>query len=309
MHRLIAGILSAALALAPASAGQMSLLGAGAPVAAAGYVGPLDVAGYTGAAAYWGLRCSKSSYTGNVAEIWDAATGVTTRTLLTCSSGGILNETVNTLATTCASGCVVGTIYDQTAGSFGNLNTSVSATLRPSLVRSGVGFGSVPVVHCDSTIGAITTSANSPAFTQPFTISQVMRTTAAFSATSDSFSSANAVQVQSSSANTWLYFAGTVQNFTLNDTLWGASAFVFNGASSTSNVSNSTNNPSATPSSAVNAGSNSFDTANTVGICARTSGGLNFEGYVFETILVSGSVSGANQAALISNQRAYGGGF
>jgi hypothetical protein len=127
----------------------------------------------------------------------------------------------------------------------------------------------------------------------------------------DSFSSGDNSQLQTVSANTWLYYAGTVQNFTLNDSLWGAAQFVFNGASSTSNVSNSTNNPSGTPSGAVNVGALDFDTGRTVGICGRTSvgQGLPFDGYIFETILVSGAVSSANQTTQINNQRAYGGGF
>lgn len=289
--------------------GGLQFPGPGTAHSAGGYVGPLDVTGYTGAAAYWGLRCSTSAYTGNVAEIWDAPTGVTTRTLLTCSSGGVLTETVNSLATTCASLCIVGTLYDQVGGSFGDLNTSGSATSRPALARSGVGFGSVPVVQCNGT-AALTTTANSPAFTQPFTVSHVMKGNT-FGTNGDSFSSGNSIQVQTASANTWLFFAGTVQNFTLNDTLWGAGALVFNGASSTSNVSNSTNNSSATPSGSVNVGANNFDTGSTVGICGRTpvGNGLLFDGYVFETILVSGAVSGANQTTLINNQRAYGGGF
>src|SRR4051812_36677853 len=112
--------LAALLGASAASATSMTLTGAGkAPGAPPAYTGPLDVAGYTSAYAYYGFRCSKSSYTGNVALIRNAATPTTT-TQLTCSSGGVINETINSLATTCASSCLVTTLTDQ-VGSGGDM--------------------------------------------------------------------------------------------------------------------------------------------------------------------------------------------
>jgi hypothetical protein len=73
---------------------QMTMTGAGCGGARCGgapsYTGPLDVLSTNVWAAY-STRCAKSSYTGDVVDVWDAATGITTETLITCSSGGTQN--------------------------------------------------------------------------------------------------------------------------------------------------------------------------------------------------------------------------
>src|SRR6185312_8922435 len=123
--------------------GQTNILGGGlygdAKVAGTGYTGPLDVIG--SAKLIVSVRCASTSYTGNVMDVWDSATGSTTETLITCSSGGVLNtSSPSALATTCASGCNVKTWYDQSgqtncSGSTACNFTQATNANRPALLN------------------------------------------------------------------------------------------------------------------------------------------------------------------------------
>jgi len=74
------------------------------------YQGPGDIFSW---AAWGGFRCYSNAYSGNVADVWDTATGNTTETLITCSPGGTLNQTIHALSVTCAVSCSVKELYDQ----------------------------------------------------------------------------------------------------------------------------------------------------------------------------------------------------
>ena len=86
---------------------------------------------------FWGIQPVSKTYHGNVLDIWDAATGSTTETILTASPGGFLNETVNPLATTCAISCRVKEAYDQ-VGTTHMLQSNNA--LRPNFLTTGCGF-------------------------------------------------------------------------------------------------------------------------------------------------------------------------
>lgn len=135
---------------------------------AASYVGPGDVV--SGAVLWWGLRCYNNAYSGNVADVYaplDAS-----HTLLTCSAGGVINQTLQSLATTCATSCTVKTLYDQTGNGY-TLSNSTSAA-RPKLVLNAVGanpamqFVSASDLHL--TTGSFSQS-------QPYTYSVVANST------------------------------------------------------------------------------------------------------------------------------------
>ena len=94
----------------------------------AAYTGIGDIAGLSSnnPIAWWGLRCFSSTTSGTIADITDSATGNTTGTRLQCAAGGIVTAVVSasactfvtgfacsTLATTCAVGCNVRELYDQ----------------------------------------------------------------------------------------------------------------------------------------------------------------------------------------------------
>jgi hypothetical protein len=100
----------------------------------ASYVGPGDVIG--SAKAWYGTRCYQSAYTGNMLDIWDSATGSTTETLLTCSAGNVINQTVNALSVTCAVACDVKEAYDMSGN---GLNaTQATNSQRPTFTQNFV---------------------------------------------------------------------------------------------------------------------------------------------------------------------------
>lgn len=150
-------------------------------VASAAYSGPGNIV--TGAAAWWGLRCYNSAYAGNVADVWDSATGSITETLITCSSGGIINTGSPTaLATTCASGCVVKTLYDQSGalscgGAACDL-TQATNSKRPAYIAST--FGGKPGLNFVGANAQVLANATGFSFSEPFTVSIVLETNGDF---------------------------------------------------------------------------------------------------------------------------------
>lgn len=163
------------------------------------YTGPGDVV--SSATAWWGLRCYNSAYSGNVAAVWDAATGSTIETLLTCSAGGTINQTINPLSTTCAIACVVATLYDQSGG--GNDIAQSTNSLRPVFTQSCI--GSKPCMTF-STSKMATTGTFS--LNQPFTYSSVAETSST-SSQSIIIDSGTQVQMGFNSSGAEIY-AGTV---------------------------------------------------------------------------------------------------
>lgn len=112
-HLLMLGwalLFAGSVCLAQAPQAQMLQLGVGVPrvTVAPGYAGPGDVVTL---ARYWGLRCYTTAYTGSVADVFAPAD--VTHTLLTCSTGGVINETIQALSVTCAVSCTVKTLFDQ----------------------------------------------------------------------------------------------------------------------------------------------------------------------------------------------------
>jgi hypothetical protein len=109
-----------------------------------GYQGPGDIFSYT---LWGGLRCYNNAYSGNVADVFDTATQMT-ETLLTCSQGGVINQTINPLSTTCAVSCSVKTLYDQSgANSCGGIAcvfvTAASVSTWPVLLRNTPNSGNL----------------------------------------------------------------------------------------------------------------------------------------------------------------------
>lgn len=316
MRFVIAALAWLALTIgAVAQVGQAPSPGQLKPAAAASYTGPLDVAGYTSAYAYWGLRCASTSYTGNVADIWDSATGSTTETLLTCSSGGVLNETINSLATTCAVSCKVKILYNQAGTGSGRDMNWPSLAQAPILIRSGVGLGAVPSMFFDpaGAAGYAISTSNATTQAQAITISAVARGNT-FAFASDIFSDGNfGFQLQYNAANSLLMYNGTSQSFASStaDGSWSSIQAVYNAGSSSMNASNSSINSSCTPTAAGGSvGTAGIANTNKLTLAAGSdTGAISMNGYIFEVIVIAGSVSAGNQATQCANQRAYGGGF
>lgn len=112
----LAALLWCALVPALAQLGTVGVGGGGFGGGAAAYTGPIDING--AAYAFWSTRCGAAAYSGNIVEVWDSATGSTTQTILGCDgAGNIVVKSGSALATTCASGCRVKTLYDQSGSS------------------------------------------------------------------------------------------------------------------------------------------------------------------------------------------------
>lgn len=137
-----------------------------------GYTGPIDINGT--AYAFWSTRCGATAYTGNVADVWDTATGVTLETLITCSSGGVINTGSPTaLATTCAVSCSVKTLYDQSGSN--KCTTACDLTVNTAIPTLTISCQNGKL--CYNFSDASTTCMSSPSVAatqaQPLTVSIV----------------------------------------------------------------------------------------------------------------------------------------
>ncbi len=141
----------------------------------AAYVGAGDVVG--SAAGYWSIyRCYNTAYSGNVADVYAPADA--SHTLITCSSGGVVNETLQPLATTCASSCTAKTVYDQSganncSGSVPCDITNATAANRPTVTLNCE--GTKPCMH--SAGSAILQTAATLTVAQPYTVMTAARRT------------------------------------------------------------------------------------------------------------------------------------
>lgn len=299
--------LSWVLSAAPADAqfiGGLGTAGFVAPLVSASYVGPLDLAGLPAVVVAYSLRCTSTNYTGNVADIWDSATGNTTETLLTCSAGGTINETVNALATTCASGCKVKTLYDQSgqnkcSAAACNLAQATNSK-RPTISTNCV--NGHPCFQCSGATVVMSSSVGlTSTVTQPLAISFFAEQTGNFTANGTIFSNQlQDIQVGFGNlTNTAFIYAGTSAPTAAaaNNAFHSIQASV-NGASSELYVDGSAH--------AVSTGINSMTSAQILNLCAASSTNSNeLTGAGTEVIMFSAALSTANKSALNSNQSTY----
>lgn len=182
---------------------------------------------FPGAYAWWGLRCYDDTSAGNVADVWDAATGNTTETLITCSPGRTLNYTINPIATTCASGCKIKTLYDQSRQL--NCNgpcdvTQATNSQRPAYTQSCIGsFACATYTRASS---QVLTSANVSTgnAAQPFSVATVAEATLVSSTTLGYLTQDGwEVGYNDPTANTaWVFAGSAVQSITANDNVFHA---------------------------------------------------------------------------------------
>lgn len=205
------------------------------------YVGPGDVA--SGAAFYWGLRCYNNAYTGNVADVFGP--GDILHTLITCSTGGILNETISPLAATCAVSCTVQTLYNQSGSAITCPSTTTCEVTqnteanRPAYVINCTGFTSKPCMVFTAASTQVllnSTGVGGTVLSQPYSISvAAIRPTGTAQMgwfttggpQTDAFGFQNV-------ANTMVTYCGNtgVLNNTATDNVWHAALNLANGASS-----------------------------------------------------------------------------
>jgi hypothetical protein len=264
-----------------------------------GYTGPGDVV--TGAIAWWGFRCYNTAYAGNVADIWDAATGNTTETLITCSSGGTLNQTIHTLAVTCAIACIVENLYDQSgANSCGGSACTMTHTAGGAV---GVPFvlNAVGTANCMDFAGSTTNILKGPtsAFTQaqPLTMSSVVNQNQP-SGSGLIYGQVGAqLGLYATSGPVLQIYGGSNANVTVSQNTWYAWQAIVNSSSSISYING-------TQTTGLNAGSGTF--TSTVGSdMGSDQFGDKYTGYICEVGVWSGAFSTGNQSAMNLNQRAF----
>lgn len=221
--------------------------GLGTPAVAGGsYTGPGDIFTFN---AWWATHnCYNTAYSGNVSSIWDSATGTTTHTLVTCSNGGTVNETINALSTTCAVACEVEELYDQSgalacAGSTAcHLGPNNHVTGRPPVVTSAL--NSTICMQIGST-GKLATAANYTQ-AQPFSASVLAERTA-FGTTliaviSNAINNTIRVGFSNTANNAGLYTGNAVLSAaSATDNAYHAMAYMANNTSSVIRVDSNSN--------------------------------------------------------------------
>ncbi len=289
MRHLLAILL---LCLAAAASAQVIIIG-GQSSSSLPYSGPGDVV--SGAKAWWGLRCYNTAYAGNVADVY--APSDASHTLITCSAGGALNETLQTLATTCAVSCTIKTLYDQSgANSCGGGACTVTQATEAN--RVNVKLNVLGSRYVMDTTAAAPNGLTGGSFTQaqPFTIASAYRNTNAGDGVLIA-DSGSLVQFRPdlNGANTASIYAGATVSATASDAAFHAVNAVFNAASSSITVDGST--------TVVNPSTNGF--SNQVDVFSIGAGVQQFHGYAAEFGIWAGSFSGAQLTSMNSNQRAY----
>lgn len=224
----------------PAQA-QLPMTGAGkgAPASAA-YVGPGNVA--SGAKVWVGLRGYNTAYTGNVARICDAATGLVCGTVTWGGTslsfptiGGVACNNITNI-------CVIDTLYDQSGANYcsgGRCDFTQSTNAnRPVLTLNCL--GSLPCIT--NTTNQCLLSAGLSATSQPISFIGFSIRTANFTTTQAFIgASGNSMLFEYlGSVNTFFIFAGGELDGTATDNVWHNFGGLYNGASSKLTVDSTT---------------------------------------------------------------------
>ncbi len=275
-------------------------------VTPAGYTGPGDVV--SSAREWYGLRCYNSAYTGSIADIFaplDAS-----HTLLTCSTGGVINETVQALATTCAVSCTVKTLFNQA----GTTNCSASscdlaqATIANRPAYTSNCLGSLPCMTFARASSQSMKSAAAPSSqSQPYSFSSVANYTGADGTFSiilaygggslqigNDFGAINRAYVLDHSG-------GNVLFGTASDNVAHPLQFVVNGASP-----NSITTVDATDTTGT-LDTDATESANTVVIGGDNGGNHLYEGKIFEVGFWGAGFTGTQRTNMCHNQFTYWG--
>lgn len=267
--------------------------------AAAAYSGPGDQV--SGASAWWGLRGYKSTFSGTVGNICDAATGLTCANM-TWSAGVLTIPTIGGNACDNASHqCVVNSLADQTGNGFTIIQATNSA--RPTLIAAGAANGcpstSLPCMGFVRASTQVLISPNLYTQSQPISIEIVGDRTGSTTLVNIGTAYGSSGSVGWSNAiNTERAAAGAVLTASCADSSWHVIQDVLNGASSTLTCDSTSTNGSAGSNSASGV---SFGVGGTGG-SANT-----LDGKLTEAGLWPIAFSAGNISALNSNAHSYWG--
>lgn len=308
--RLVAVYLSICLGLFGifqiAQADNLLLLGAGGGTGGT-YTGPGDIAG--SAIMFFSTRCySRTTNSKNVADVWDSSTGSTTETLLTCSSGGVVNETVNPLATTCGSGCVVKTLYDQIGTFCGSSQpcdvTQATNSKRPTLTTNFNSSGHSCLTFAGASSQILISTNNLGNQAQPLSFSNVVERTANFTTSQYNvdFRSGSLSFNFQTSTNTNGFFAGnTGETWTQSDSTLHATGVSVNSGTNAFYVDGAT----ASGAAGGPVGNNGMASSGTAALGGKGNNTLFLTGNICESAVWTSVLSSSTFTSLANNQLAW----
>lgn len=277
-------------------------------VSIGGFTGACEVSGVTCVAYYAVQACATNAYSGNVADIVDAATGNTTGTRLQCSAG-VVSEVISgsactfvtgnacsSLATTCATSCTHNLIYNQMGtGTMPNLEA-------PTLLanRARINISSLNSKACwTSSSATVPAAASLTTFTlaQPFSIASVSMRNAGPTTTGRIFSDGGGTNNigYRNSANTVGFGAGAVVA-TASDNAFHSLTGVFNGASSVMAVDGA-GGTAGTSAQAFSASAPIILNDSQVGA------GSAMQGFLCEALVANSALNSTQYGALSTNAR------
>jgi hypothetical protein len=237
--------LSLWLAVTPAWAGSMLLLGAGGSgVVAPSFQGPGDIV--SGAIGFWSCsRAYNAAYatgTNNACDLADTATGLTVFTMKILTSG--YSDVAGAAASAaCASSCSVKKMYDQTGHGL-DLIPDVPNGVQAVSHWPVLTFNFIHAIPCASFSSAVQSkliSGTVPLTAQPITFSGVIERTA-------NFTSLSTVMADSGFSDAWMFnsainsgyfYAGTVFNPTVSDSALHAIQAIYNNTTSSTYIDGS----------------------------------------------------------------------
>lgn len=292
MRRLALSALALAVALPHAYGGTLPLLGVGKqPTAAAAYTGPGDIV--SGALAWYGLRGYNGAFSGNVANVCDAATGLVCAdatwsggTLSLPLIGGIACNDITNI-------CQIATLYDQSGAGLDAVQATSSK--RPTLLMACL--GSLPCMNLTRASAMTLKSAGTIATAEPYTFSSVSYLNGATSGSHNIIVvNGGGFRYNATTPTIDLIDGGSITS-SITTTTWYAAQGVINAASSYIFVN-----------SAATTGSLTGDlTGNVVAIGCNDASGNCLDGRITEVGLWPSAFSSGNRTAMESNQRAYWG--
>lgn len=298
MIRILFGLL---ILILPVQAGNLTLLGAGKPPAAAvSYTGPGDIV--ASATAWYGVRAYNAATRGaTVMDVCNTTGGVEVACATFSSDATTGDLVVGTIGGLTCSGlgvaCTIKKLYDQTTGN--NCTgatcdlTQATIAVRPQLVPSCI--NGKPCIRCS--IFNISSANNLSSISQPYTVSHVSSRTASFTtAQLVLYLGSGAVQYfYAGSANTFDIFAGATLAATAADSAFHAYQSIFNNTSSDNYVDGGSTTGAASTAAAAGA----------IQVCATSAGAVPFKGDLTEIGIWSGAFTGTDQTNVNSNQHTY----
>lgn len=220
------------LLLLATQANATSVTTTGAGKSGPTYTGPGDVV--SGAKAWWGLRGYNATFSGAVANICDAVTGLVCADI-TWTNSTLTVPTISGLVCGIGINCGVKTLYDQSGalscgGSACHITQATNSN-RPLFTTSC--FGLLPCLSFTGGGAALSNATGIGALAQPFSISSVFNRQTVVNFDCYLCDSIGSGFLANNGANAVLMFTGGgLTTATANDTTSHAGQLIYNGASS-----------------------------------------------------------------------------